>query len=175
MIIWGGGDESNSFLFFDTGGRYDPSTDSWIDTNTTGAPPGRQYHTAVWTGCEMIVWGGEVGGGAFASSGGRYCAQAGPTPTPNPTATPTATPQPSGVAKATPESTSSPINGPGSLITKAVQRRLLISESFRNLRPSAPLAERAADALQAFSEHFGVHAHADPKMIGHFEEAAWNR
>jgi N-acetylneuraminic acid mutarotase len=94
MIVWGGGDESHSFLFFDTGGRYDPSTDSWIDTSTTDAPSGRQYHTAVWTGNEMIVWGGEVGGGAFASSGGRYCAQGGPTPTPNPTATPIATTRP---------------------------------------------------------------------------------
>ena len=75
MIVWGGGDESNSFLFFDTGGRYDPTTDTWIDTSTTDAPCSRQYHTAVWTGGEMIVWGGEVGGLAFASSGGRYCAQ----------------------------------------------------------------------------------------------------
>ena len=83
MIVWGGGDESNSFLFFDTGGRYDPSTNSWIDTSTTGAPSGRQYHTAVWTGGEMIVWGGDVDDTAFASTGGRYCAQSGPTPTPN--------------------------------------------------------------------------------------------
>ena len=30
------------------------------------------------------------------------------------------------------------------------------------------------DSIQAFSEHFGVYAHADAKMIGHFEEAAWN-
>jgi N-acetylneuraminic acid mutarotase len=81
MIVWGGGDESQSFLFFDSGGRYDPTTDSWIETNTVDAPSGRQYHTAIWTGGEMIVWGGEVGGGAFASSGGRYCV---PTPTPTP-------------------------------------------------------------------------------------------
>ena len=25
---------------------------------TTGAPAARGYHTAVWTGSEMIVWGG---------------------------------------------------------------------------------------------------------------------
>ena len=94
MIIWGGGGESHSFVFFDTGGRYDPIMDSWIDTSTIDAPSGRQYHTALWTGREMIVWGGEVGRGSFASSGGRYCAQGAPTPTPNPTATPTATPRP---------------------------------------------------------------------------------
>jgi N-acetylneuraminic acid mutarotase len=94
MIVWAGGDESNTFLFFETGGRYDPTIDSWISTSTIDAPSGRQYHTALWTGGEMIVWGGEIGGGAFASSGGRYCARGGPTPTPNPTATPTATPRP---------------------------------------------------------------------------------
>src|SRR6476646_314647 len=32
--------------------------DSWTATSTTNAPTGRFYHTAVWTGSEMIVWGG---------------------------------------------------------------------------------------------------------------------
>ncbi len=63
MIIWGGygcsdppGCTTNDFL--DTGGRYNPTTDSWTATNTTGAPAKRRYHTAVWTGSLMIVWGG---------------------------------------------------------------------------------------------------------------------
>jgi len=34
--------------------------------------------------------------------------------------------------------------------------------------------QRAADAFQAFGEHFSVDAHADAKVIGHFEEPAWN-
>src|SRR4030095_6732493 len=33
--------------------------DSWTATNTTNAPTGRFWHTAVWTGSEMIVWGGD--------------------------------------------------------------------------------------------------------------------
>ena len=41
-----------------TGGRYNPSTDSWTATSTTNAPSARDDHTAVWTGSEMIVWGG---------------------------------------------------------------------------------------------------------------------
>ena len=41
-----------------TGGRYNPSTDSWTATSTTNAPEAPIYHTAVWTGSEMIVWGG---------------------------------------------------------------------------------------------------------------------
>jgi N-acetylneuraminic acid mutarotase len=74
-----------------TGGRYDPVTDSWTDTNTTDAPDARGGHTAVWTGSEMIVWGG---GGVLGSlnTGGRYCAESGPTSTPTATPTPTASP-----------------------------------------------------------------------------------
>src|SRR5215472_864999 len=57
MIIWGG--EINISPFFtNTGGRYNPSTDSWTATSTTNAPEGRYFLTAVWTGSEMIVWGG---------------------------------------------------------------------------------------------------------------------
>ncbi len=52
-------------------GRYNPSTDSWIPTNMTAAPPARTYQTAVWTGAEMIVWGGTDTTNVF-NSGGRY-------------------------------------------------------------------------------------------------------
>ena len=52
MIIWGGSQ-------LNTGGRYNPSTDSWAATSTTNAPSARQDHTAVWTGSEMIIWGGK--------------------------------------------------------------------------------------------------------------------
>jgi N-acetylneuraminic acid mutarotase len=43
------------------GGRYNPAADSWMAVTTTGAPAGRYSHTAVWTGSEMIVWGGYNG------------------------------------------------------------------------------------------------------------------
>ncbi len=88
MIIWGGQD----LLFnqLNTGGRYSPHTDSWTATSTTNTPSARAAHTAVWTGSEMIVWGG-FGGGNDLNTGGRYCAQSGPTPTPTPTPTATAT------------------------------------------------------------------------------------
>jgi N-acetylneuraminic acid mutarotase len=67
-----------------TGGRYDPSSDSWRATSTTNAPPQRLDHTAVWTGSDMIVWGGGDFNGSL-NTGGRYCAQSGPTPTPTAT------------------------------------------------------------------------------------------
>jgi N-acetylneuraminic acid mutarotase len=49
----------------------DSCTVPWTRTSTTGAPAGRQYHTAVWTGSEMIVWGGYVSSSAL-KTGGRY-------------------------------------------------------------------------------------------------------
>ena len=38
--------------------RLDALTDTWTATSTTNAPAARYDHTAVWTGSEMIVWGG---------------------------------------------------------------------------------------------------------------------
>ena len=58
MIVWGGYDRHQ--LPLNTGGRYNPSTNSWTATSLTNAPPARYGHTAVWTGSEMIVWGGYV-------------------------------------------------------------------------------------------------------------------
>src|SRR5436305_9054510 len=66
MIVWGG---FNGSINVNTGGRYNPSTDSWTATRTTNAPAGRDQHTAVWTRSEMIVWGGF--NGPF-NTGGRY-------------------------------------------------------------------------------------------------------
>ena len=54
-------------------GRYNPSTDSWTATSTTNAPTARDAHTAVWTGSEMIVWGGSDNNGTDVfNTGGRY-------------------------------------------------------------------------------------------------------
>ena len=70
MIIWGGNSYSPPY-YFNTGGRYDPDTDSWTATTTNNAPAARNGHTAVWTGSEMIVWGGNDDSGRF-NTGGRY-------------------------------------------------------------------------------------------------------
>ena len=61
MIVWGGCRSSACFYpLFDSGGRYDPVADAWRPTSLTGAPYQRRHHTAVWTGQEMIIWGGCV-------------------------------------------------------------------------------------------------------------------
>src|SRR4030095_10777271 len=71
MIVWGG-------AFTNTGGRYDPATDSWRPTSTLNAPSARFGHRAVWTGSEMIVWAGRtwgpppIGAPDFLNTGGRY-------------------------------------------------------------------------------------------------------
>jgi hypothetical protein len=105
MIIWGGFGDS----FSNIGERYDPDTDSWTFTSSSNAPEARVSHTAVWTGSEMIVWGGGVANSdqnpsrlplaadtplPVTNTGGRYCAAA-PSPTPTPTLTPQPTPTPS--------------------------------------------------------------------------------
>ena len=56
MIVWGGVDET--FNDCNTGGRYNPITDSWIATSLSDAPSPRDSQTAVWTGSEMIIWAG---------------------------------------------------------------------------------------------------------------------
>lgn len=67
MIIWGGEYwNGSSFSNLNSGGRYDPAADTWLPTTLTGAPAGRNAHTAVWSGREMIIWGG------WSNSGGRY-------------------------------------------------------------------------------------------------------
>ena len=73
MIVWGGSlyISGNNFKYFGDGGRYNPSTDSWVPTTATGAPSSRGDHTSVWTGSEMIVWGGYKDGAAL-NDGARY-------------------------------------------------------------------------------------------------------
>ena len=89
MIVWG--QTRGVSVYLDTGGRYDPGTDGWVATCTTNAPEARVSQTAIWSGSEMILWGGAIGVN-YLSTGGRYCAQFGPRPTPTPTVTPTSTP-----------------------------------------------------------------------------------
>src|SRR6478736_4653468 len=53
MIVWGGLALGPAYL--NTGARYNPSTDRWTPTNV---PTASAAQTAVWTGSEMTVWGG---------------------------------------------------------------------------------------------------------------------
>jgi len=59
MIVWAvsDGGENDSIL---KGGRYNPATDTWAEVNSTGGPLSRTFPTAIWTGREMMVWGGQA-------------------------------------------------------------------------------------------------------------------
>ena len=69
MIIWGGWNGFDGNTVFDTGGRYNPNTDSWTATSTANAPAARAIHTAVWTGSEMVAWGGRNYNAALGTGG----------------------------------------------------------------------------------------------------------
>ena len=75
MIVWSGahleGDPAIN-IGLKTGGRYNPHTDVWQATSEHGAPDGRLYYAAAWTGEEMIVWSGGDQRSGNMSTGGRY-------------------------------------------------------------------------------------------------------
>jgi len=71
MIIWGGWDGP----VLNTGARYDPAANSWLETSIgTNVPTPRELHSAVWTGEEMIIWGGTDGTDRFSNTASIYCA-----------------------------------------------------------------------------------------------------
>ncbi len=74
MIVWGGFYNPSSYSDYavTVGGRYKPATDSWSMTSTLNAPTWRERHTAVWTGSEMVVWGGNSGVTGITNTGARY-------------------------------------------------------------------------------------------------------
>jgi N-acetylneuraminic acid mutarotase len=70
MIIYGGFSGSSRLY---TGGRYDPATNLWSHTSDPpfDFPAGRDGHTAVWSGTQMIIYGGSNGTNRL-YTGGRY-------------------------------------------------------------------------------------------------------
>lgn len=74
MIIWGG--YWPYYHYLNTGGRYNPSTNTWTPTSTAAnCPSARHYHASVWTGAEMVIWGGHFYDGTtdyYLNTGARY-------------------------------------------------------------------------------------------------------
>ena len=44
----------------------------WVNGTATGVPSARFGHSAAWTGQQLLVWGGDLGGGAYSAGGGAY-------------------------------------------------------------------------------------------------------
>jgi N-acetylneuraminic acid mutarotase len=72
MFVWGGQD-ATQVPIFNSGGLYDPATDSWAMTSAgTNVPSARRYAHCVWTGSEVLVWGGEDASLVALNTGSRY-------------------------------------------------------------------------------------------------------
>lgn len=72
MIIWGGCTGTSSGQVTDTGGKYSLTADTWTGISTKSAPAPRCFHVGVWTGLEMVIWGGRLADGSLTNTGGRY-------------------------------------------------------------------------------------------------------
>jgi hypothetical protein len=59
-LLMSGGQTGRQYFFTGArgGGRYDPITDRWRPMTQDGEPSPRTEHVAVWTGQEMLIWGG---------------------------------------------------------------------------------------------------------------------
>jgi N-acetylneuraminic acid mutarotase len=71
MIIWGGSTTGLLNGEVNSGARYNPTTNTWTPLPTVNAPAARILHSAVWTGSELIIWGGDSSSAKF-NSGARY-------------------------------------------------------------------------------------------------------
>src|SRR6185503_16800911 len=65
MIVWGGERMRSSGKGPANAGRYDPVTDTWRGVSPVGAPEQNMTVHAVWSGSEMIVWGGPQWSGRY--------------------------------------------------------------------------------------------------------------
>jgi hypothetical protein len=73
VIVWGGTDIVGRELEATAGGAlYDPAADAWTPMAADSAPSPRERAAAVWTGSELIVWGGFDGGADPRGDGARF-------------------------------------------------------------------------------------------------------
>ena len=81
MLIFGGSNTevpgSAANLLAD-GAAYHPDSNSWTPLSSTDVPSARFRHAAVWTGSEMLIFGGELAGGQLATTGAAYRPEIGP-------------------------------------------------------------------------------------------------
>lgn len=78
ILVWGGylaptGDPL-AYQTQNLGYAYEPVRDTWRTFSTVGAPAPRLRHTAVWTGKDLLIWGGTEGlkNVLELADGGRY-------------------------------------------------------------------------------------------------------
>ena len=76
LVIWGGvaaaqaagpdgESKSHASRMLGDGACYTPATDRWTPLPLEGAPRPRASHSAIWTGAELLIWGGGSDRGSF--------------------------------------------------------------------------------------------------------------
>lgn len=61
LLVWGGSIKEADAGETNAGAAYNPQADAWRPLNNVGAPSPRTHPAVVWTGQEMIVYGGNAG------------------------------------------------------------------------------------------------------------------
>ena len=62
MILWGGIETGSPYPVYPlVGHRFNPSSGNWSATAAAPFTDGRVQHISIWTGSEMLVWGGHEG------------------------------------------------------------------------------------------------------------------
>jgi hypothetical protein len=74
VVVWGGSSSDRSTIpaqvtRTETGAVFDPDLFAWREIDTLGAPARRNDTAAVWTGSEMLLWGGAGALGRLATGG----------------------------------------------------------------------------------------------------------
>lgn len=71
MIVWGGWSDESAAIAYSDGGAYNPTNDTWREL--AQAPlSGRGYHTAVWTGEQLLIAGGQTDPSSSTDGGASY-------------------------------------------------------------------------------------------------------
>jgi len=78
MLLWGGFIPMSPYpgsTATNMGAVFNPAAKTWYATSLAGAPTARSYASAIWTGSEMILWGGSETtelGTKVTNAGARY-------------------------------------------------------------------------------------------------------
>lgn len=75
LLVWGARsvyDAHGNKSLTASGGRFDVRANAWRSMQLRGAPQPRLGAAAVWTGAELMIWGGHDTSGPSLRSGGRY-------------------------------------------------------------------------------------------------------
>src|SRR4030095_13917042 len=70
LVVWGGFSFATGQYLRD-GALFNPTTNAWTAMPTVGAPAAL-YSPPVWTGSEMILWGGSIENSTYTNTGARF-------------------------------------------------------------------------------------------------------